>query len=95
MNDMELAILDLIKEVYHKEYVGGLKVTKKDNGYILRLFMGRPDTMPILIGADLSAEDFLKYVRKELLSRQLIKNHFYTGVKIYPEDVRERPCCEN
>ena len=92
MNELELQVLQIIRDVYEKEYVGKLKVTQTENGYILRLYLNKPDNMPILIAADLNAEDFLKYVRQELKSRQLQKINFYKGVKIYPEDAKRGTC---
>lgn len=77
MNDLELAILDLFKELYGVEYVGGLKVTQKGDGYILRLYYGNIDEPRLQIAADMKAEDFLKYVKQELISRQLHKSEFF------------------
>lgn len=95
MNDMEKAILDIIRKRYKREYNGGIKVTKlgKDwAGYKLVLDLGNPDKPLIQISADLEAEDFLKFVEQELISRQLHKVLFYRGIKIYPEDEERRTC---
>lgn len=77
MNKLEQSILDLIKEVYKVEYTGGLKVTKRENGYILKLYYGNPDECRIQIAADMNEEDFLKYIKKELISRQLIRSKIF------------------
>ena len=95
MNNMEKAILDIIKKRYKREYNGGIKVTKLGKGwagYKLVLDLGNPDIRPIQISADLEAEDFLKFVEQELISRQLHKVLFFRGVKIYPEDEERRTC---
>jgi hypothetical protein len=68
---MEKAILDIIERKYKCKYVGGIKVTKLGTGwagYKVTLDLGIPEK-PITISADLEAEDFLKFVEQELLSR--------------------------
>lgn len=95
MNDMEKAILDIIRKRYKREYVGGIKVTKLGTGwagYKVVFDLGNPDKKLIQISADLEAEDFLKFVEQELISRQLHKVLFFRGVKIYPEDEERRTC---
>lgn len=95
MNDMEKAILKIIEKRYKKKYVGGIKVTKLGKGwagYKLVLDLGNPDVRPIQIAADLEAEDFLKFIEQELISRQLIKVQFFTGIKTEPEDEQRRTC---
>jgi hypothetical protein len=76
MNKLEQAILDIIEKRYKHKYVGGIKVTKlgtEPEGYKLVLDLGNPDKRVLQISADLNAEDFLKFVEKELISRQLEK----------------------
>ena len=78
MNDMEKAILDIIEKRYEHKYVGGIQVVKLgDTGYKLILNLGNPDIKTIQISADLNAEDFLKFIEQELISRQLIKKDKY------------------
>ena len=96
MNNMEQAILDLIKQYYKKEYIGGLKVTGLGSGgYRLILDLGIPDKRTISIAADLNAEDFLKYVEKELIARQLQKVQFFRGIKTELEDEIGGTCQED
>lgn len=92
MNDLEKAILDMIQEIYKRKFIGRIKVTKiKDQeSYILRLYVHQYD--PIVIAADMNAEDFLNFVRKELVSRQLIKSEFFNVVKA---DDKGRTCIKN
>ena len=95
MNKLEQEILDIIEKRYKRKYVGGIKVTKlgtSPEGFKLVLDLGNPDVRPIQISADLNAEDFLKFVEQELISRQLHKVLFFRGVKIYPEDEERRTC---
>lgn len=93
MNKLEQEILDIIEKRYKHKYIGGIKVTKlgtEPEGYKLVLDLGNPDKRVIQISADLNAEDFLKFVEKELISRQLYKVQFFRGIVNYPEDEKRR-----
>ncbi len=95
MNKMEEAILNIIEKRYKRKYTGGIKVTKLGKGwagYKLVLDLGNPDRRLIQISADLEAEDFLKFVEQELISRQLYKVQFFRGVKKELEDEIRRTC---
>ena len=96
MNKMEEAILEIIEKRYKRKYIGGIKVTKLGMGwagYKLVLDLGNPDRRPIVIAADLEAEDFLKFVEQELISRQLYKVQFFKGIKKELEDETRGTCC--
>ena len=98
MNDMEQAILDIIESKYKCKYTGHIKVTKLGKGgtgYKVIIDLDNPDKPMIQISADLTAEDFLKFVEQELVSRQLHRVKFFRGVKIYPEDEERRTCQQN
>ena len=87
MNHLEKNILDIIEKRYKRKYVGGIKVQKLISGYRLTLDMGNPDKGGIKISVDTdSEEDFLNYIEKELISRQLQKVQFFRGIVKYPED---------
>lgn len=95
MNDMEQAILDIIESKYKCKYTGHIKVTKLGKGgtgYKVIIDLDNPDKPMIQISADLTAEDFLKFVEQELVSRQLQRVKFFKGIKIYPEDEERRTC---
>ena len=95
MNEMERAILKIIENKYGCTYNGGIKVTKLGTGwagYKLVLDLGTEEKHPLQISADLEAEDFLKFVEKELVERQLHRVKYFRGIKIYPED-EERGTC--
>lgn len=95
MNDLEKAILEIIRKRYKCDYNGGIKVTKLgkgEAGYKLVLDLGNPDKKILQISADLNAEDFLKYIEEEFISRQLHRIKFFRGIKIYPEDEERRTC---
>ena len=87
MNHLEKQILDIIEKRYERKYVGGIEVKKLLSGYKLVLDLGNPDRRMIQISYDCkSEEDFLKYIEKELISRQLERVQFFRGVVKYPED---------
>jgi len=44
MKDLESAVRDIIKEIYNKEYIGKLKVSKTPKGYKLEIALGFEDT---------------------------------------------------
>ena len=98
MNEMEKAIFDIIRNKYKREYTGNIKVTKLGlggTGYKAVIDLDNPDKPMIQIAADLNAEDFLKFVEQELVSRQLHRVKYYRGIKIYPEDEERRTCQQN
>lgn len=96
MNHLEKHILDIIEKRYKRKYTGGIKVTKLISGYKLILDLGNPDKRVIQIAADYeSEEDFLKFIEKELISRQLEKVQFFRGVVNYPEDDKRFTCQKN
>lgn len=91
MNKMEKDVICLIEKLYDCKYGGGIEVTQLGSGgYILKLDLGNTGIRSIQIAANLNAEDFLEYVKKELISRQLSKVQFSRGIKIYPEDEERR-----
>ena len=98
MNEMEKAILDIIQKKYKCIYTGHIKVTKLgkgETGYKAIIDLDNPDKPMIQLSADLNAEDFLKFVEQELVSRQLQRVKYFKGIKIYPEDEERRTCQQN
>jgi hypothetical protein len=72
MNEMEEAIVKMIECKYKCKYTGHIKVTKLGQGgtgYKVKLDFDNLDEPVIQISADLNAEDFLKFVEQELVSR--------------------------
>lgn len=93
MNHLVKSILDIIEKRYNRKYNGGIKVTRLLSGYKLVLDLGNPDKRIIQISADVeSEEDFLKFIEKELISRQLEKVQFFRGIVNYPEDEERLTC---
>lgn len=87
MNHLEKAILQIIEDKYKKSYIGGIHVSKLLTGYKVVFDLGNPDIRPIQICVECeSEEDFLKYIEKELISRQLQRVQFFRGIVNYPED---------
>ena len=98
MNDMEKAILEILECKYKCTFTGHIKVTKLGKGgtgYKVVFDFDNLDKPVLQISADLNAEDFLKFVEQELISRQLHRIKFFRGVKIYPEDEERRTCQQN
>lgn len=94
MNHLEKKILDSIEKYYKQKYTGGITVTKLLSGYKVVLDLGIPDKRVIQISYDCnSEEDFLKFIEKELIARQLCKVQFFRGIVNYPEDDNKR--CSN
>jgi len=95
MNDLEKAILEILECKYKCTFTGHIKVTKLGKGgtgYKVVFDFDNLDKPVLQISADLNAEDFLKFVEQELVSRQLHRIKFFRGVKIYPEDEERRTC---
>ena len=93
MNNMEKAIYDIIEKRYKRKFVGNIKVTKLGKGWAgyKAVLYREHSTIPLIsISADLEAEDFLKYVEQELISRQLHKVQSFTGYEL--EDEVRRTC---
>lgn len=83
--DIELAILEVVQDIYHKKYVGRLEVRRLKNGYQLLMWFNKPEA-PITISAEYSASDFIKFIKKELRERHFELVKYFTGYKYEPED---------
>lgn len=97
MNNIEKAILNIIERRYKRKYVKGIQVTQlASGGYKLVLDLGNPDQRMIQISADIEdQQEFIKYIEKELISRQLQKVEFFAGIKSEIEDEIGRTNCKN
>jgi hypothetical protein len=83
MKELENEIICLIEKIYHKKYVGKIKVSELENGFQLTLGLNQEEK-PLVIAADMSKEDFLSFIEKELHERHLHTTKYYKGVKSYP-----------
>ena len=91
---IEPVILEAVMDIYHKKYVGKLKVNKLTNGYQLLLWLNKQET-PISISADLDAEKFIKYIKEELRSRRYNEVKYYTGYKYDPDTCELNKSCND
>ena len=80
------AILEAVQDIYHKKYVGRLDVTELSNGYKLSMWFNKPNA-PISISAELPAQKFIEFIKKELRERHFELVKYFTGYKYEPEDV--------
>lgn len=86
IEEIKESILCIIEQVYQKKYVGKLYVTRLDPiGLQVKFGMNNVDK-PIVISAELSDVDFLKFLREELRSRGLNTIKYFLGVKSYPDN---------
>ena len=83
--DIEQAILEAVQDIYHKKYVGKLEVRQLSKGYQLLMWFNKPEA-PITISAECSAENFIKFIRKELRERHFELVQYFTGYKYDPKD---------
>ena len=106
MQDLEVAILELIKRIYCAEYHGCITVREiKDCicntccpnyeftqvvGYELILGMHTPEK-PLRLAINGTQEQFLKFIAKELRSRKLNLAKYFTG---YMEDPDKNASCQ-
>ena len=88
LQGLEVAIRDLIKELYCKEYVGKLKLEElftsenTHRGYKLTLGMNNVDK-PLIISFEGDYKPFLKFLRQEFRDRRLGDTLYFLGYKQY------------
>lgn len=89
--ELEQAVLNIIETAYCAKYVGKMEIknlldcNNNQVGYCLVLGLHTPER-PLTIQMQGTAQQFLKYVEKELRSRHLHYTKFYTGYKLPPKD---------
>lgn len=84
ISDLKQVTLDIISEIYHKNYIGILDVQKLDPiGYCIKLGMNTP-YQPITIYAELNDADFLKFLRQEIKDRRFNLVRFCTANLTHP-----------
>lgn len=88
IEELEAAVLQIIREVYEHTYNKKLKVIllKDSNdliyGYELRLSLNQEER-PIIIFVEGNEDHFLNTITKELQERNLVDTKFYTGYKVH------------
>lgn len=78
--ELELAIRDIIRKIYCKEYVGHMRCEPNCSGTGWTVLFGlNNDDRPIAISADLPDKKFLKFIEQELRDRDWDCIHWFTG----------------
>lgn len=68
--ELEQVILDYLKDMYHKRYIGKLSIQKLEpEGYYIKMGMNTPN-QPIVIYAELPDDEFLKFLKRDLKDRR-------------------------
>ena len=85
-------IEDIILEVYEAIYVGKMKIEEKEDGFILSLYMNKDFLTPTckIYVQCTSIDEFLDYVREDLLNRNLNLTKCSVGEKIDLNDYKKR-----
>lgn len=85
MTSLECEILNIINETIEGKYVGKLRVTTEKNVYCLDLFMNHTLSPAISFIKECKDEDdFKDFIRKEIKSRKLEKDSYWTTMIVYP-----------
>lgn len=93
--ELEVAILENMKDIYKADYIGKLKVTKYEKGFLVQLGLGTPE-VPINIYTELDNDALIKFLRKELRDRRLSPRNFGYISLVYPTTCNpiNRKCCD-
>lgn len=86
IKELKSEILNIIQQIYNKKYIGKLDIQKLTNGYSLILYINK-EYSPLVISAELNAEDFLKYCKQELKTSKLNHVQYFTGIKQYQDQL--------
>lgn len=81
--EIKQAILEAVMDIYHEKYVGKLDVNELKNGFQALFYFNKQET-PIAISAELPAEKFIKFIKKELRERHFEIVKYFTGYKYEP-----------
>ena len=85
LTELKQVILGYIRELYNREYVGGLDIQYLDpTGYKVSFYLDRGE-YPLSIITDLSEEEFLPFIKEELRSIKLHKTKYFSATKLPPE----------
>lgn len=82
--ELKQVILGYIRELYNREYIGQLDVTALDpTGYKVSFNFAKANN-PLVIISDLSDEEFLPFIKKELRNKKLHSTEYYKITKLQP-----------
>lgn len=85
LTELKQVILGYIRELYKREYVGGLDIEYLDpTGYKVSFYLDKGEN-PLAIITDLSEEEFLPFIKEELRSRKLHRMKYFSATKLPPE----------
>lgn len=85
LTELKQVILEYIRQLYKREYVGCLDIEYLDpTGYKVSFYLNKGEN-PLVIITDLSEEDFLPFIKEELRSRKLHKTKYFSATKLPPE----------
>ena len=83
--ELKQVILDYIREIYDCEYIGQLDIKALDpTGYKVSFNFAKANN-PLVIISDLPDDQFLPFIKKELIKRQLTTTHYYSLTKLQPD----------
>ena len=95
VQELEQAIRDMFLKIYCKEYRGRLIVKEtfdtfpgeepKHLGYIVDIGLNK-DEKPVSISKECNAEDFLKFIEKELKDRSFHRTKYFTAIQLYEKE---------
>lgn len=89
--ELEQAILELIRTIYCKEYIGRLQVIELFNydkehlGYLLKLGLNK-DEKPLTIAWEGAEDKYLVFLEKELKRLNLSHTKYFTAIQLYRND---------
>ena len=96
--ELEVAILENMKDIYKADYIGKLSVSKESsNGYLIKLGLSFPEA-PVTIYIETDDDTkLIKFLRKELRDRHLNPQFFGSISLVYPaanNNCIKNKCCD-
>ena len=85
LTELKQVILDYIRDIYKREYVGGLDIKQLEpTGYKVSFYLNRGE-YPLSIITDLPEKEFIPFIKEELRSRKLHKTKYFSATKVPPK----------
>lgn len=93
--DLEVLILELMRDIYNAEYIGKLKVEQKGEGYLIKFGLHNND-YPLIIYTEQKGDDLIKFLRQELHNRQFSSNDYWSIDLVYKAQCQpiNKKCCD-
>lgn len=83
--ELKQVILEYIRDLYKKEYIGQIEIEDLDPvGYKVSFNFDRSE-MPLVLIADLPDEKFLPFIKEEIRSRKFHRTKYCNAVKLPPK----------